>query len=59
MERLTLLLVLVSVFLNVNARAFDNVLSSSSDSDEVNITFNITKKKRFYLGINNLSSNCK
>jgi len=34
MERLTLLLVLVSFVLTINARAFDTAISSSSNSDE-------------------------
>jgi flagellar biosynthesis/type III secretory pathway M-ring protein FliF/YscJ len=45
MERLTLLLVLVSFVLNVNARAFENLVSGSSESDEVNIIFNLTQKR--------------
>ena len=35
MKRLTLLLVLVSFVLNINARAFDLDLASNSESDEV------------------------
>ncbi len=47
MERLTLLLVLISFVLNINARAFDAAFSSSSDSDEVNINYYIFKKTNF------------
>ena len=61
MERLTLLLVLISFVLNINARAFDNGFSSSSDSDEVKfcILLIYKKKEEFSLGNNNLSSHCK
>lgn len=45
MERLTLLLVLVSFIFNVNGRAFDNVLSSSSDSDEELTTYQVIATK--------------
>jgi len=44
MGRLTLLLVLVSFVLNINARAFDTGISSSSNSDEVDTKFYIQKK---------------
>ncbi len=44
MGRLTLLLVLVSFVLNINARAFDTAISSSSNSDEVDTQFNNQKK---------------
>jgi hypothetical protein len=45
MERLTLLLVLVSFILSINARAFDTVFSSSSDSDEELTTYQVIANK--------------
>lgn len=56
MKRLTLLLVLVTYVLTINARAFDNGLSSSSESDEELITYQVLANKQLNLVSNDEDS---
>ncbi|CAM4924423.1 unnamed protein product [Rotaria socialis] len=45
MDRLTLLLVLVSIVVNVNARAFENTISAGVESDENVVTYQVLSNK--------------
>lgn len=59
MQRVILLLILLAFIFNINARAFDNEFTSSSESDEVKNTYFFSKKNFVFEGFNELSSNSK